>query len=56
MSSDQNTLERAADVVTNEKELGKQAPGAPFIVVALSYLAVLLLAALCIAGIIWLSK
>ena len=44
-------------VLTDSKRsLGEKAPGTPFAVVALSYLAVLALSCAIIAAVIWLSR
>ena len=49
-------LAKAVDMITNDQELGKQAPGAPFAIVSLSYVAVLFLCAIVLAAFVWLYQ
>jgi hypothetical protein len=57
MADQTGMLEETKKVLTNsEKTLGEQAPGTPFALMALSYLAVLAVACGTIALVIWSTR
>ncbi|GAB5513403.1 MAG: hypothetical protein Rhob2KO_11280 [Rhodopirellula baltica] len=57
MANDTGIIEETKKAVTdNERPLGEQAPGTPFIFVALSYLAVLAVVSGVVALIMWSSN
>ncbi len=55
MHTDNGVKETLKDALqSNDEPLGKKVPGAPFALVALSYLGILLLVSLGIAAFLWL--
>ena len=54
MNNSQSPLAKTVDIITNDVELGKQVPGAPFALVSLSYVVILLLSAVSFAVGMWL--
>jgi hypothetical protein len=57
MANEKSIVEETKDAVTNnERPLGEEAPGTPFLMVALSYLAVLAAVSGVVALIMWSSN